>query len=85
MQKILENCVPIYPIQISNDYEYFAGKYIFSGKYTENGKQPLVWQQVENKYILLTLHDACRTGVVCWTFNKYYADKIANNLSPIYI
>ena len=84
IQKIIENCVPIYPVQIMSNNKYFAGKYIFSGKYTENGKIPLVWYQKDNEYTLISLGDACQTGVMCWTFNEHYANVLANALNRHY-
>lgn len=59
--------------------------YPFSGKYTKDGREPLVWYYRDyngavDEYVLIPISHTTTGATLCWTFSKRVADKIANAL-----
>lgn len=57
----------------------------FSGYYTEDGKEPLVWYYddhngVYEDYTLIPISNTTTGSTICWTFNKATAQKLADAL-----
>ena len=59
--------------------------YPFSGKYTADGSEPLVWywrdcNGTADEYVLLPISHTTTGATICWSFSEKVAKKIAEAL-----
>lgn len=82
-ERLISRLTPIY--QVGHWANFGVFMYPFSGYYTEDGKEPMVWFYDDHngereEYRLIPISATTTGTTICWTFNQITAEKLAKAL-----